>query len=141
MPGDTGIAAATGTPDTGFRAPDTPAGYPGAGPLRSTAVIQPLSRGLPAVSAHGGYRPDAEYCVLMESRGLIEFRYGDGQVVTGDYAEYASGYLTKGDLLEYDGVTWSMYDREDRGGVTVHLFSPEESDAAPEGLRARKRRR
>jgi hypothetical protein len=89
----------------------------------------------------GGRRAAAEYSVLMESRGLIEFRYGDGAVVTGDYARFATGYLTKGDQLEYDGATWLMYDREDRGGVTVHLFSPEASSTAPEGLRARKRRR
>jgi hypothetical protein len=77
----------------------------------------------------------------VESRGLIEFRYADGGVVTGDYALYSPGYLTKGDLLEYDGATWLMYDRVDRGGVTVHLFSPEASGTAREGLRARKRRR
>jgi hypothetical protein len=49
--------------------------------------------------------------------------------------------LTKGDLLEYDGATWSLSDRVDRGGVTVDLFSPEAISTAPQGLRARKRRR
>jgi hypothetical protein len=77
----------------------------------------------------------------MESRGLIEFRYGNGAVVTGDYSQYAGRLLIKGDQLRYDGATWLMYDREDRGGVTVHLFSPEESTTPPEGLRARARRR
>ena len=75
----------------------------------------------------------------MESQGLIEFRYADGAVVTGDYATYACRGLTKGDELEYEGVTWLMYDREDRGGVTVHLFSPVEGVKAPEASRARRR--
>jgi len=77
----------------------------------------------------------------MEPNGLIEFRYGDGRVVTGDYAQYARRPLTKGDQLEYDGRTWSLYDREDRGGMTVHLFSPEASTRAAEGSRARRRGR
>ena len=75
----------------------------------------------------------------MESQGLIEFRYTEGGVVTGDYARYACWGLTKGDELEYDGRTWLMYDREDRGGVTVHLFSPVVGARAPEGSRARRR--
>ncbi len=77
----------------------------------------------------------------MESEGLIEFRYPDGEVVTGDYAQYALRPLSKGDQLEYAGKTWLMYDREDRGGVTVHLFSPAATSLAPEGSRARSRRR
>ena len=77
----------------------------------------------------------------MESKGLIEFRYADGAVVTGEYARYAGRHLIKGDRLEHDGATWLMYDREDRGGVTVHLFSPAESITPAEGLRARQRRR
>jgi hypothetical protein len=78
----------------------------------------------------------------MESEGLIEFRYADGGVVTGDYAQYARRRLVKGDQLEYDGGSWLMYDREDRGGVTVHLFSPAgmTGSAAPEASRARARR-
>ena len=77
----------------------------------------------------------------MESQGLIEFRYADGGVVTGDYALYARWGLTRGDELEYDGGTWLMYDREDRGGVTVHLFSPTVGARAPEASRARRRTR
>ena len=77
----------------------------------------------------------------MESRGLIEFRYRDGEVVTGDYARYADRPLSKGDQLEYDGATWLMYDREHRGGVTVHLFAPDQGAPPAEALRARKRRR
>jgi hypothetical protein len=60
----------------------------------------------------------------VESQGLIEFRYADGAVVTADYAQCATRLLTKGDALEHDGETWLMYDREDRGGVTVRLFRP-----------------
>jgi hypothetical protein len=77
----------------------------------------------------------------MESRGLIEFRYADGEVVTGDYGRYAQQLLTKGDELEYDGQTWLMFDREDRGGVTVHLFAPLVGAKAPRTSRARKRGR
>jgi hypothetical protein len=77
----------------------------------------------------------------VDSRGLIEFRYPNGAVVTGDYAQYAHRALTKGDALEYDGESWLMYDREDRGGVTVHLFAPAESSVTPEPSRARTRRR
>jgi len=77
----------------------------------------------------------------MESQGLIDFRYADGGVVTGDYADYARRGLTKGDQLEYDGVTWLMVDRKDRGGVTVHLFSPATGPKAAEVSRARKRGR
>ncbi len=77
----------------------------------------------------------------MESQGLIEFRYADGGVVTGDYAQYTPRLLTKGDQIEYDGGNWLMYDREDRGGVTVHLFSPAGSGGAVEPSRARARRR
>jgi len=77
----------------------------------------------------------------MEPQGLVEFRYANGVVVTGDHTEYASRQLTKGDELEYDGRRWLMYDREDRGGVTVHLFSPLGWVAAPEASRARPRKR
>ena len=77
----------------------------------------------------------------MEPPGLIEFRYADGAVVTGDYTQYAPRPLTRGDELEYDGATWLMYDREDRGGVTVHLFSPTESVNTAGASRARPRRR
>ena len=75
----------------------------------------------------------------MEPKGLIEFRYGDGRVVTGDYAQYALRPLIKGDQLEYDGETWLMYDREDRGGVTVHLFSPDASTTPAEPACTRRR--
>jgi hypothetical protein len=77
----------------------------------------------------------------MESQALIEFRYADGQVVTDDYARHAPRPLTKGDQLQYDGASWLMYDREDRGGVTVHLFSPAAGAPAVEASRARARRR
>jgi|tagenome__1003787_1003787.scaffolds.fasta_scaffold20933654_4 hypothetical protein len=77
----------------------------------------------------------------MDTQGLIEFRYPGGEVVTGEYAKYASRQLTKGDRLEHDGVSWLMYDREDREGVTVHLFAPAEANATVEGSRARQRKR
>ena len=77
----------------------------------------------------------------MEIQGLIEFRYADGAVVTGEYSQYAARQTTKGDQIEYDGERWEMYDREDRNGVTVHLFSPVEAGAAVEGSRARQRKR
>jgi hypothetical protein len=76
----------------------------------------------------------------MESEGLVEFRYASGVVVTGDRAEYAFRQLAKGDELEYDGGRWLMYDREDRDGVTVHLFSPLGWVGAPTS-RARPRKR
>jgi hypothetical protein len=76
----------------------------------------------------------------MESRGLIEFRYGDGRVVTGEYGQFSLRQLTRGDQLEYDGCTWVMYDREDREGVTVHLCAPATARDA-EGSRARNRGR
>jgi len=77
----------------------------------------------------------------MESQGLVEFRYPNGVVVTGDYARHATRQLTKGDELKYDGERWLMYDREDRGGVTVHLFSPMGRVDEPGPSRARPRRR
>jgi hypothetical protein len=78
----------------------------------------------------------------VDSRGLIEFRYADGRVVTGEYGDYAHRSLTKGDELEYGGETWLMYDREDRDGVTVTLFEPAGAGTrAPETSRARPRRR
>jgi hypothetical protein len=77
----------------------------------------------------------------METDALIEFRYADGEVVTGAFAKYSPRPMTKGDRIEYDGVDWLMYDREDRGGVTVHLFSPAEASTVVEGSRARQRKR
>jgi hypothetical protein len=78
----------------------------------------------------------------MEFEGLIEFRYADGGILTGDYAKYANRSLSKGDELEYDGEKWLMYDREDRGGVTVNLFSQTgTSVGAPGPSRARRRNR
>jgi hypothetical protein len=83
-----------------------------------------------------------EYRVPMESEYLIEFRYADGRIVIGDYAQYARQLLTKGDQLEYDGMSWVMYDREDRGGVTIHLFRlAGTSGNAAEASRARSRGR
>ena len=60
----------------------------------------------------------------VESRGIIEFRYRDGQVVRGDYEEYTERYLTRGETFEFGGGDWVMYDREDRLGVTVFLCRP-----------------
>jgi hypothetical protein len=78
----------------------------------------------------------------VESRGLIEFRYADGRHVSGEYAAYATGPLTKGDRLDFDGSEWVLRDREDRGGVTVYLFSPSDaSDGLPESAKRRARRR
>jgi hypothetical protein len=76
----------------------------------------------------------------MESRGLIEFRYADGEVVTGEYSDYSSRLLVKDERLDHDGISWLFYDREDRNGVTVHLFSPA-TPVVAEGSRARPRRR
>ena len=79
---------------------------------------------------------------LVESRGLIEFRYADGRHVSGEYAAYASWPLTKGDRLDFDGSEWVLRDRVDRGGVTVYLFSPSDaSDGPPESAKRRARRR
>ena len=60
----------------------------------------------------------------MESRGLIEFRFPDGSVVTGEYDDYAKKYLNRGDELEFQEIDWVMYDREDRRGVTVFVCRP-----------------
>ena len=60
----------------------------------------------------------------MESRGLIEFRYPDGHVVTGDYDDYADKQLNRGDRFESLDMGWVMYDRVDRLGVTVFLCRP-----------------
>ena len=60
----------------------------------------------------------------MESRGLIELRYPDGRVVTGDYDHYAVKHLNRGDQFEYLDEGWVMYDRVDRLGVTVFLCRP-----------------
>jgi len=78
----------------------------------------------------------------MQSRGLIEFRYADGRTVTGEYSDYAPRLLNKGDRLDFDGSEWLFRDRVDRGGVTVHLFSPLDADDGPArgpGRRARSR--
>jgi hypothetical protein len=73
---------------------------------------------------------------------LIEFRYADGRLVSGDYAAYASRTLTKGDRLDFDGSEWVMRDRVDRGGVTVYLFSPPDTnDGPPKSVQPRARRR
>jgi hypothetical protein len=78
----------------------------------------------------------------MESRGLIEFRYADGRLVSGEYAEYASSQMTKGDRLDFDESEWVLRDRVDRGGVTVYLFSPsDESDGPSKSDQRRVRRR
>ena len=60
----------------------------------------------------------------MESRGLIEFRFPDGSVVSGEYDDYAKKYLNRGDELEFQEIDWVMYDREDRRGVTVFVCRP-----------------
>jgi hypothetical protein len=73
---------------------------------------------------------------------LIEFRYADGRLVSGEYATYTSSKLTKGDRLEFDGSEWVMRDRVDRGGVTVYLFSPSDaSDGPAKSVQRRVRRR
>jgi hypothetical protein len=79
---------------------------------------------------------------LLDSRGLIEFRYPDGTSVVGEYETYAARHLSKGDRLEFDGAEWAMCDREDRGGITVYLFSPtSESDPVVVDPTRRARRR
>jgi hypothetical protein len=78
----------------------------------------------------------------VESRGLIEFRYADGRIVTGEYAEYAPRLLARGDRLDFDGSEWILRDRLDRAGVTVYLFSPADATDGPateSGRRARSR--
>jgi hypothetical protein len=78
----------------------------------------------------------------VESRGLIEFRYADGRLVSGEYAAYTSAPLTRGDRLDYDGSEWVFRDRVDRAGVTVYLFSPSDaSDGPPPSAKGRARRR
>ena len=77
----------------------------------------------------------------MESRGLLEFRYPDGEVATVDYDTLAPHSLTKGDAIQYDGEAWRMVDRVDRGGVTVHLCVPDDGDLTSSASRARSRRR
>ena len=71
----------------------------------------------------------------MDSRGLIEFVYGDGCVVTGVYEDFAERHLTQGAAIEFDEAAWVMYDRVDRGGVTVYLCRPVHDQDAP-GLTA-----
>jgi hypothetical protein len=65
----------------------------------------------------------------MESRGLIELRYPDGQVVTGDYDDYVVRHLNRGDRFEFREMDWVMYDRVDRLGVTVFLCRPADQTA------------
>ena len=78
---------------------------------------------------------------VVESRGLIEFRYADGRIVSGEYAEYAPRPLNKGDRLDFDGSEWVLRDRVDRDGVAVYLLSPSDaSDGPPEKARRRARR-
>ena len=77
----------------------------------------------------------------MEAQGLIEFRYADGRVVKGDLAKFAPHGVSRGAELDYDGGRWLLYDREDRGGVTVHLFTPAESAGNAGSSRARTRKR
>ena len=60
----------------------------------------------------------------MESRGLIELRYPNGEVVTGDYDEYVAKHINRGDRFEFHEMGWVMYDRVDRLGVTVFLCRP-----------------
>ena len=77
----------------------------------------------------------------MESQGLIEFRYADGRIVKGDLATFAPHGVTRGAELDYDGGRWLLYDRVDRGGVTVHLFAPAEGAENANSSRARTRKR
>jgi hypothetical protein len=77
----------------------------------------------------------------MDSTGLIEFEYEDGRVVTSELSSYTSRRVLKGDRIEHDDTGWLMYDRVDRSGVTVHLFTPETSDRTTEPSRARTRHR
>jgi hypothetical protein len=77
----------------------------------------------------------------MDTSGLIEFRYADGRIVKDDLAKFAPHGVTRGAELDYDGDRWLMYDREDRGGVTVHLFTPAGSAGAANMSRARMRKR
>jgi hypothetical protein len=75
---------------------------------------------------------------VPSSESVVEFRYADGRVATD--ALHAMERFTKGDELDHDGDVWVMYDRVDRAGVTVHLFSPAAAHA-PDAARARIRRR
>jgi hypothetical protein len=61
---------------------------------------------------------------MGESEGLIEFRYPDGRVGSDDSMLNMHWPPRRGDHLEYDGSEWLVYDREDRGGVTVYLCKP-----------------
>jgi len=89
------------------------------------------------IGATAGLSPQST--PVVESRGLVEFRYPDGRVVTADHSTYTKHVLTRGDSLEHDGTTWVMYDREDRAGVTASLFEPV-GGAAPATGRARTRK-
>jgi hypothetical protein len=60
----------------------------------------------------------------VKSRGLIELRYPDGRIVTGDYHDYTNKHLNRGDQFEFQEMGWVLYDREDRRGVTVFLCRP-----------------
>jgi hypothetical protein len=95
------------------------------------------------VSASFGVRtPSVVDSGVVESRGLIEFRYADGRRVSGEYAVYASSHMIKGDRLDFDESEWVLRDRVDRGGVTVCLFSPsDESDGSSKSSQRRVRRR
>ena len=74
----------------------------------------------------------------MVADGLIEFRYADGRIVKDEVAKFAPGGMARGAEIDYDGARWLLYDREDRAGVTVHLFAPLESVG---GASSRARRR
>jgi hypothetical protein len=77
----------------------------------------------------------------MESRGLIECRFPDGRVISGDYETFTRVDLQRGERLEHEGRSWVMRDREDRAGVTVYVFTPAESGEEPVAERTRARRR
>jgi hypothetical protein len=77
----------------------------------------------------------------VDSRGLIELRFPDGDTVRLDYEQFTSAQLGRGDQLEYEGRSWVMRDREDRAGVTVYVLTPAESDDSPGSDRTRARSR
>ena len=72
----------------------------------------------------------------VESRGAIEFHHADGHVVTGRFEDFAGGHLSRGDRVTFDGGSWVMYDRLDRGGITVFLCRLAEAPEPPSGARA-----
>ena len=78
----------------------------------------------------------------MDSLGLIEFRYADGNIVIGAYEQFSTRPSTKGQCLKHDSATWVLRDREDRGGVTVYVFTPfDDADSADDQQQPRARRR